>query len=215
MDKIIINAQKRTVFGKKVGALRREGMIPGVIYGHKENPISIMMNAREVTRAVQGLTPSSIVTIKIGKESHAALIREKQRNYLRNELIHIDFQVLSLKEKIRSKIEIFMSGVAPAVKAFDGIVLNEKEFIEVEALPTDLPERITIDISVLKEIGDVIRVKDLEISDKVTVFDDLNDVIVSVSGVSVEQETEEEPVESETAEPEVVEKGKKEEEEEE
>jgi large subunit ribosomal protein L25 len=173
------------------------------------------MNAREIERVINNLTSSSIVTVKVNGESHQALIREKQKDYIRNQIIHIDFQILSLKEKIRSKIEVKLVGVAPAVKNFNGIVLQEREFIDVEALPADLPERITVDISGLENIGDLIRVGDLDISDAVTVFDDVNDVIVSISGAMAEEAVEEEVTTAEGTEPEVVEKGKKESEEEE
>ena len=208
MEKVVIKASKRDVIGKKVGQLRREGKMPGVVYGHHIEPIAIVMDAREVTRAMLGLTPSSIVTIDIDGEEHAALIRERQRDYIRNRFIHIDFQAVSRTEKIRARIETILEGTAPAVKNYNGIVLHEKEYIEVEALPEHLPERFVIDISNLEKIGDMIRISDMAISDDVTVFDDLNDVIVSISGVK------EEAAEEETAdadEPEVVEKGKKEE----
>ena len=208
MEKVVINAEKRDVVGKKVGSLRRQGLIPGVMYGHNEPPFPITMNAREIERVINNLTSSSIVTVKVNGESHQALIREKQKDYIRNQIIHIDFQILSLKEKIRSKIEVKLVGVAPAVKNFNGIVLQEREFIDVEALPADLPERITVDISGLENIGDLIRVGDLDISDAVTVFDDVNDVIVSISGAMAEEAVEEEVTTAEGTEPEVVEKGK-------
>ncbi|MBQ6520598.1 MAG: 50S ribosomal protein L25 [Anaerolineaceae bacterium] len=209
MERVVIKATKRDVTGKKVSQLRREGKMPGVVYGHHIEPIAIVMDAREVTRAMIGLTPSSIVTIDIDGEDHAALIRERQRDFLRNKFIHIDFQAVSRTEKIRARIETVLEGVAPAVKNYNGIVLHEKEYIEVEALPEHLPERFIVDISNLNRIGDMIRISDLSIADDVTVFDDVNDVIVSISGVK--EETEEEETTS-ADEPEVVEKGKKEEE---
>lgn len=213
MEKNVINASKRDIRGKKPGVLRREGKIPGVLYGHKSEPTPIVLNAKELNRALMGLTSSSIVTLNVDGTEHSALIREKQRDYLRNQIIHIDFQVLALDEKIRTRIEIALSGVAPAVKEFSGVVLTEKEYIEVEALPNDLPERIVVNLDSLKEIGSNIRIKDLEFSDKVTVLDDLEDVIVSVSGSSPEEEPEEEEAADVASEPEVVEKGKKEKEE--
>ena len=212
MEKNVINAKKRDINGKKAGVLRREGEIPGVLYGHKSEPTPIVLNAKELNRALMGLTSSSIVTLKVDGTEHSALIREKQRDYLRNQVIHIDFQVLAMDEKIRTRIEIALSGVAPAVKEFSGVVLTEKEYIEVEALPKDLPERIIVSLDALKEIGDNIRIKDLDISDKVTVLDDVEDVIVSVSGSTPEEEPEE-TEDDLSAEPEVVEKGKKEKEE--
>ena len=209
MERVVIKATKRDVTGKKVSQLRREGKMPGVVYGHHIDPIAIVMDAREVTRAMVGLTPSSIVTIDIDGEDHAALIRERQRDYLRNKFIHIDFQAVSRTEKIRARIETVLEGTAPAVKNYNGIVLHEKEYIEVEALPEHLPERFIVDISNLNRIGDMIRISDMSIADDVTVFDDVNDVIVSISGVK--EEVEEEPA-ADADEPEVVEKGKKEEE---
>ena len=209
MDRVVIKASKRDVIGKKVSQLRREGKMPGVVYGHHIEPIAIVMDAREVTRAMVGLTPSSIVTIDIDGEDHAALIRERQRDYLRNKFLHIDFQAVSRTEKIRARIETVLEGTAPAVKNYNGIVLHEKEYIEVEALPEHLPERFIVDISNLNRIGDMIRISDMSIADDVTVFDDVNDVIVSISGVK--EEVEEEPA-ADADEPEVVEKGKKEEE---
>ena len=209
MERVVIKASKRDVTGKKVSQLRREGKMPGVVYGHHIEPISIVMDAHDVTRAMIGLTPSSIVTLDIDGEDHAALIRERQRDYLRNKFIHIDFQAVSRTEKIRARIETVLEGTAPAVKNYNGIVLHEKEYIEVEALPEHLPEKFVIDINGMAKIGDMIRISDLAISDDVTIFDDVNDVLVSISGVK--EDTEEE----ETAgadEPEVVEKGKKEEE---
>ena len=209
MERVVIKATKRDVTGKKVSQLRREGKMPGVVYGHHIEPISIVMDAREVTRAMIGLTPSSIVTIDIDGEDHAALIRERQRDYLRNKFIHIDFQAVSRTEKIRARIETVLEGNAPAVKNYNGIVLHEKEYIEVEALPEHLPERFIVDISKLERIGDMIRISDIDIADDVTVFDDVNDIIVSISGVKEESEPEEAAAADE---PEVVEKGKKEEE---
>ena len=209
MERVVIKATKRDVTGKKVSQLRREGKMPGVVYGHHIEPIAILMDAREVTRAMIGLTPSSIVTIDIDGEDHAALIRERQRDYLKNRFIHIDFQAVSRTEKIRARIETELVGTAPAVKNFNGIVLHEKEYIEVEALPEHLPERFIVDISNLNRIGDMIRISDMKIADDVTVFDDVNDVIVSISGVKEDTGEEEAAAEGE---PEVVEKGKKEEE---
>ena len=211
MERVVIKATKRDVVGKKVSQLRREGKMPGVVYGHHIEPIAIVMDAREVTRAMIGLTPSSIVTLDIDGEDHAALIRERQRDYLRNKFIHIDFQAVSRTEKIRARIETVLEGTAPAVKNYNGIVLHEKEYIEVEALPEHLPERFILDISKLERIGDMIRISDMDIADDVTVFDDANDVIVSISGVKEDTDDEEEAAGAD--EPEVVEKGKKEEEE--
>jgi len=209
MEQLVINAEKRTTTGKKVRALRREGKLPGVIYGHKFEPTAVLMDQKETTKTLNHATSSSIVIIKLDGKDIAALIRDKQRDFIKNTYLHIDFQAVSLTEMIRTTVNIEFSGVAPAVKDFEGIVVEGLTAIEVEALPSDLPERFIVDISVLKEIGDSILVKDIAISEKVTVLTPLEEMLILVTAPAAEEEV----VTEEGEEPEVIEKGKKEEEE--
>jgi large subunit ribosomal protein L25 len=122
----------------------------------------------------------------------------------------VDFQAVSLTETIRTEVNIELTGIAPAVKDFSGVLVEGLTSIHVEALPKDLPEKFVIDISVLKEIGDSILVKDLVVSDKVNILTPLDELVVLVTAPEAEEEITP-AVEGE--EPEVIEKGKKEEEE--
>ncbi len=210
MEKAVIKAARRTVTGKKVGALRREGKLPGVIYGHHLEPIAITMDQREASRTLATLTSSSLVNIELEGKMHAALVREKQKNYVRGTLLHVDFLAVSLTEKIRASVAIEIHGVSPAVKDYNGVVINGLESIEVESLPQDLPERVVVDISGLKNIGDGIYVRDLKLASNVIVHTDVDEMIVVVTGSSAEEAVVE--GEATMAEPEVIEKGKKEEE---
>jgi large subunit ribosomal protein L25 len=212
MEQLVINAEKRNTIGKKVKALRRAGKLPGIIYGHKVEPTAVLMDQKEATAVLNQATSSSIVKINLDGKEIAALIREKQRDFIRNTYLHIDFQAVSLTETIRTTVNIEFNGVAPAVKDFDGILVEGITAIEVEALPADLPERFIIDISVLKEIGDSILVKDIAVSDNVTVLSPLEEMLILVTAPAAE--VEEEVIAEEGEEPEVIEKGKKEEEEE-
>jgi len=213
MDKNVIEASKRDVIGKKVGVLRREGKLPGVIYGHKFEAMPIIMDSKTATKVLNSATSSSIITVVVDGKQHAALVREKQMDYIRNQFIHIDFQAVSQTEKIRAKVGIVLTGVASAIKDFNGVIVEGLDAIEVEALPKDLPERFVVDISGLANIGDAIHVSDVEVPESVTVVDSLEEMIVLITSPAAE-EVEEAPVEVEGAEPEVIEKGKKEEEEE-
>ncbi len=214
MDKYVIQATKRDVIGKKVGVLRREGKLPGVIYGHKFDAMPIIMDARTTTKVLNSITSSSIVTLVIDGKEHAALVRERQMDYIRNQFIHVDFQAVSQTEKIRAKVGVVITGTAPAVKDFNGVVVEGLDAIEVEALPKDLPERFVIDISKLAAIGDAIHVKDVEVPANVEIVDDVEAMLVLITAPAAEEA---EPVagEGEAVEPEVIEKGKKDEEEEE
>ena len=211
MEKVVINATKRNVTGKQVKALRREGKLPGVIYGHKMDPIAILMDLKESTRVLNNTTSSSVITINLEGTEYSSLVREKQRDYLKNRFIHIDFQAVSQTEKIRTKINIEIVGHAPAVKDYNGVVVDGVTSVHVEALPKDLPERFVVDLSNLKNIGDSITLSDIEIPAGVEVLDPMDEMIVLITSPAAEEEA----VVSEegAAEPEIIEKGKKEEEE--
>ncbi len=215
MDKVVLEAENRTVLGKKVGALRRQGKLPGVIYGHHVDPTPITMDLREASRILGAMTASSLVTLRLDGKDLAALVREKQRDFIRGTLRHVDFQAVSLTEKIRTKVGIVFTGVSPAVKDYNGIVVSGIGELEVESFPQDLPERFIVDISKLTNIGDGIYVRDIQVSDKVEISNSPDDMIALVTAPAAEEE--EVPAVEAAAgeEPEVIERGKKEEEEEE
>jgi len=209
MEKVVLKATKRDVIGKKVGALRRQGKLPAVLYGHRIETTAIMLDAHEGSQTLSHLTSSSLVTIDLDGKEYLALVREKQRDFIKNRLVHLDFQVVSLTEKMRAKVGIELAGTAPAVKDFNAVIHTGLTEIEVECLPEDLPERIVVDISGLAELGDGVRVRDVVLSDKVEILGDLEEIIAVATAPKKEEIIEEAPVEEEAA-PEVIERGKKE-----
>jgi len=142
MKNVVLKASPRSVTGKQVRRLRREGLLPAVLYGHKFEPMAISLNAHDTALALSGLSQSALVTIELDGKEYPALVRERQKNYIRNEFIHIDFQVVSRTEKLRTNVSIELHGVSPAVKDFNGVVVSGVTQVEVECLPQDLPERI-------------------------------------------------------------------------
>lgn len=220
MEKVVLKATKRNVVGKGVGALRRSGKLPAVIYGRHTDPINISLDAHSASLALGRLTTSSIVTLDVDGTEYAALVREKQRDYIKNRLLHVDFLVVSLTEKIRATVGLNFIGMSPAVKDYNAVLVKNLEEFQVECLPTDLPESIDVDISGLDLPGDSIRVGEVAVSDKIHVLEN-PDVVVAVATAARVEEVpapgeEEEEVVAEEGEPEIaVERGKKEEEEEE
>ncbi len=210
MEDVILNGQARTVTGKQVRQLRRAGLLPAVIYGHKVEPVVISINQRDADRILPRLSASQLLSIEIDGVKHTVLVREKQRNPITGAMIHLDFQEISMTEKIGVVVRVNLKGEAPAVKLYGAIVVPSREELEVEALPRDLPSSIDVDITVLKEIGDAIYVRDLNLPSTVTILAHMDDVIAVVAPPAAELEAEE----GEEAEPEVIEKGKKEEDEE-
>ena len=138
MEKVVLKATKRDVIGKKVGALRRAGKLPAVLYGHRIETTAIMLDAHEGAQTLSRLTSSSLVTVDLDGKEYLALIKEKQRDFIKNRLIHLDFQVVSLTEKMRAKVGIELTGTAPAVKNFNAVIHTGLMALEVECMPQDL-----------------------------------------------------------------------------
>lgn len=213
MDEVVFQAKRREVTGKKVKSLRRDGMLPAVVYGHNIETISISLDMRDAMRTLDSISPSALVVLDIDGDKHYTLVRDKQRNPVRRSIIHIDFQAVSLTETVRADVNINILGEAPAVEAYLAIVVPSLEQLSIECLPTVLPDKIDVDISGLGEIGDSILVGDLNIPDGIEVMNDPEDVVVVViaQAAEEEEEVEEEEVElEEGVEPEVLDRGKRE-----
>jgi large subunit ribosomal protein L25 len=217
MDKVILKATARTTTGRHVRALRRSGQLPGILYGRHFEPVTISMDSRDAAKVLGRLSSSSLVTVEVDGKEYPSLVREKQINYIKRNLIHVDFQVVSLTEKIHANVGIVLTGNSIAVKDFNAMLINGLTELEVEAFPQDLPERVVVDIGALAKIGDAIHVKDIFLSDNVTILSSPDEMVVLATAPAKEEVEEvvtpEAAVVEEGTEPEVIEKGKKEEEE--
>lgn len=219
MEQIVIQADRREVVGKQVKELRRAGKLPAVLYGKQVDSVPIVLDQREASKILQGLSPSALIQVQLDGDEFFALVREKQRDVIRGTLTHVDFQAVSLTERVRSQVSIRLVGESPATEELGGLLVTNVEQLDMEALPRELPDHIDVDVTGLENIGDAIYVRDLSLPEGVTLFADLDDVIVVVALPAEEPELEEElEVEEEIlegAEPEVIERARKEEEEEE
>ena len=217
MDQVILKAEKRDVVGKQVKALRRAGKLPAVIYGRHTEPIKVLLDAHNASLVLGRLTSSSLVTVDLDGKEYPALVREKQRDYIKNRLLHVDFLTVSLTETLRASVTVNLVGVSVAVKDYNAVLVTNLQSLEVECLPADLPEHIDVDISVLDRPGEGIRVRDVRVSDKVRLLDDPDTMVVVATFAKVEEEGAAVPgaegVAPAETEPELaVERGKKEEE---
>jgi large subunit ribosomal protein L25 len=220
MEESVLKAEKRDVIGKKAKRLRREGKMPAIIYGQGINPVAISMDAIEASKLLVGFSRSQLLVIDVNGEKHTVLVRAKQYDPLTENMLHVDFLEVSMTETLRTVVPIEIIGEAPAVDAHGALIVTGQEELSIECLPGDLPEVITVDISGLMEIGDAIYVRDANVPPKVDVLTDPDELIVQASmpeAVVEEEEEEEELLEEELegVEPEVIERGKREEEEEE
>jgi len=220
MEKIVLNAEKRQVIGKQVKSLRREGKVPAIIYGSDVGSLPITLDMRETTNTLNHVSGSAILTINVEGDEHAALVREIQQDYIRGTLMHVDFLAVSMKEKLRTNVSISLIGEAPVLEEFSAIIMSGVDEIEVECLPTNLPEVIEVDISHLEELGQAIYVKDIPTIADVDFLTDPEELVAVASAIKEEVLEEPEAEEGEmleegeeSVEPEVIEQGKKDEEE--
>ena len=178
MEKYLLNAEKREVLGKKVKGLRREGKLPAVIYGQEIEPMSITLETKQVHKVLKVVGANTLISIKIGKEEFLTLVREIQREVIVRDLLHIDFQAVSLEETITTSLPVVMVGVAPAIEDFEALLIVDMDELQIEAKAKDLPDTIQVDVSTIRELGDNILVKDLVISGDVKILDDPDGVVI-------------------------------------
>jgi large subunit ribosomal protein L25 len=195
MEKYVLEAKKREIIGKKVKALRQEGLLPAVIYGSGIDPQPITLDTKAVLQTLKAIGANTLVTIKVGKKEHLVLVRDVQREVIKRDLLHIDFQAVSLEESISTVVPIVVDGEAPATKEYNAVLSIALDELQIEAKAKDLPDSIHVDISSLAEIGDSILVKDLVIPGEVTVLDDPDETVIVASAqtlMEIEPEIEDE-----------------------
>lgn len=190
---ISLSAQPRDE-SKTPRALRREGVVPGVLYGRRFEPTKLQFVQQALARVVDQAGSSHIVGVVInGSERHDALLREVQRDPVTGRILHVDLYRVLADEKLRSTVPLVLTGVAPAVEE-GGVVVQQLESLDVECFPRDLPEAIEVDISKLVDVHAHIAVSDLAVPEAVTVLTDEETVVVQVSvpRAAVEEEAAEE-----------------------
>ena len=204
MDKKILKAESRTLKGRKVNKLRREGLIPANIFGKKIKSKAISVVLDEFNKVFKEAGETGLINLEIKgddkKEDRAVLVSNVQMNPVTDIPVHIDFHQVDLKEKVTAEVPVELVNESPAEKQSLGTVVLYINEIEVEALPADLPEKFTIDMSKLEEVDQAVFVKDLDIDKtKVEVQIGAEEIVAKVEPPQKE-EVVVEPVVAETTE---------------
>jgi len=177
MNKTTLTAQVRKVTGRKVKTLRKEGLIPANIYGKKIKSQAVQVKALDFKKAYEEAGETGLISLG----DRAVLVSSVQFNPLTDAVVHVDFRQVDLKEKVTAAVPVELMGKSPAEKGGIGTVVQYIDEIEVEALPTDLPEKFEIDASGLSEVDQAVFVSDLKYDQaKVEVKNDPGEIIVKV-----------------------------------
>ena len=192
MEALTISTQTRKLTGRKTNKLRREGCIPGIVYGPKSKNVSIKINEKDFKDIFRKAGESTLIDLKIDdKEIGKVIINNYQIEPVSDNIIHFDLYQVRMDKKITTRVSIKFIGESPAIKNESGILVKNHDTLEIKCLPKDLIHNIEIDLSVLKHIDDIIRIKDLKISDEIEIIADLEEAIVNVAPPRTEKEMEE------------------------
>ena len=212
MAEIVVAAHSRTETGKNVNRrLRVSGLIPGVLYGSKKQAIAVAVSPKEIGTILRSASgENTLFDLDLAGVRRKVILKAFQLEPVKHQLLHADFYEVALDKRISVKVHIEIHGTPIGVKTQGGVLDFVTRELEVECLPMDIPERLSVDVSEL-EIGKHVRVSDIKVSDKVKVLTESDIVVVHVVAPRAEEEVapaaEAVAVEG-AAEPEVIKKGK-------
>jgi len=213
-EALTVEAEPREDFGKNAARrTRRSGRIPGVVYGGGGPVIPVTVDPEGIHEVLHSESGhNAIFTLQVrGKAPARAMVRDWQLEPVKGRLLHVDFVRIALDTRLKLKVAIHVTGEPQGVKVQGGIFEFVLREVEVECLPDDIPEAITVDVTPLS-LGQSLRVSDLAISPKVKVLTEPTRVVAHVVALKAEEEKPAEVAEAAPAEPEVIRKGKAEEE---
>ncbi|MDH3673951.1 MAG: 50S ribosomal protein L25 [Anaerolineae bacterium] len=208
MEALDLKAEARQVVKGHAKELRRQGLVPGVVYGRDLATEPIQIDARALELVIMVAGSHQLINLQIGKDKpRLTLAREIQRDSIRRHFLHIDFYAVKMDQKVHAEVPLVFVGASAAVQDLGGILTQGLDQLEVECLPSDLVASITVDINGLVDINDSISVTDLVVPDTITVLSDPDSMVAKVEAPRKVEELEaleEEEVEVGEAEPEVI-----------
>lgn len=205
-----LQAEKRDVFGKKLAVFRKNGKLPAILYGPKEETLAIFVSFKDFKKVWREGGESTVVQLKLGSSKKDVLIQDVALNPKNDEPIHVDFYAVQMDKPIQAAIPLEFVGISPAVKELGGALVKVMHEVEIEALPKNLPHGLTADISKLINFEDKISAKDIVLPIGVELKTNPEEIIAIVEAVKEEAPA---PVEEKIAFEEIEIAGKKEKEE--
>jgi large subunit ribosomal protein L25 len=192
MEKIALQAKKRTVFGKKNAVLRASGVVPAVVYGHGNEATALEIDHKLLEKTFAHAGGNKIVELKIGDDkTENILFHDVQRDGRTGAIIHADLYRVKMDEKIKTEVPLRFIGESTAVYQDEGTLVRPLDAIEIEALPGNLPEAIEVDISILDDFEKSIHVSDLKVPAGVEILVDPEELVAKVEPPRTDAELEE------------------------
>lgn len=184
---VTLNVQRRTVLGKQVKHLRRDGILPANVFGHQQESQAIQVDAHEMERALKTHGPTQLYKLVIAPDGHedTVIVRHITRQPASNVIQHIDFFHVQMTEPMRAKVPIRLVGEAPAVRLHDGVLIQSLDYAEVEALPADLPDALELDVSDMSDLNTSRHASALKPPRNVTLLTPEDEIVLSIQAPRV------------------------------
>lgn len=185
-----IKLSNRSISGKKVANLRREGIMPVHLYGGDSGPLSLQGDSAEINKLLPrvGLNIPVSVVVEDGETGEICFVREVQRHPLTQDILHVDFLRVDVKSKITASVPIEVIGDSPAVRLLGGTLIQNMQSINVEALPLNVPEKITVDITSIEDFETAIHISDISVEGDISITNPSDALVARVAPPRIELE---------------------------
>ena len=211
METALLSAQKRDTVRKGLNRFRREGFLPGVLYGPGMEAIPLQLRAHEAGQFLNRLRGTVLIELSVDGEKYTTIVRELQRDVLLGDPVHVDFMAVAMDQKLTITVPIRLVGESPAVATGEYAVMTNISEVEVECFARDMVNSLEVSVDALAALGDTLTVADVDTPTGVTILSDAGDTVARVSYAGIletEEEEEEDVLELDAEDVEVIEKGK-------
>jgi len=208
MERVSLSVLERTATGKSAAKrARRDGLVPAVVYGRGRAPRPVSLGRKDLLAALHTAGRNALIDLQIAQDGDAqtevAMIEDIQRDHIRREILHVDLHLISLTEALEVSVPVVLSGTPEGVTSGGGVLEQVRREIEVRCLPTQIPDRFTVDVSGLR-VGASIHVSDLKVAEGIEILTPPEEVIAAVVAPVVEEEAAPAAEAEAAAEPEVL-----------
>lgn len=187
MAEITLAAQPRTIIGKQVKNLRRKGLVPVILYGHGREPLALQVEEKALRKTLRQAGGHRLIALQVDGQSLMSLARDVQQHPVTCAILHADFQAVVMSEKVTLSVPLHFAGESPAVRSGLGLLIRSREAVQIEALPSDIIDALSVDISQLTAPGQAIHVSDLKVPERVRIIIDPAETIALI--VAMKEET--------------------------
>jgi len=193
----LLVSEKRTVLGKKVKKLRREGWVPANVYGKGLESTAIQVKLTDFQKIYKEVGETGLLDLKFGDQTKPVLIKNLHQTFPHHIPLHVDFYQVNLKEKVKTMVPIVLTGEPKAVTDKLGLLLQTLSEVEIEALPEELPENVEVSVEHLAAIDEQVSVEDLKAPAGVTILTAPDQIVAKIGELVIEEPEPEVPAEGE------------------